>query len=215
MHHILLSSVACPALPYFSTLFYKQHDFQKNVIEHKICVLVFPTTFVWNISHPKKNSVRYHHKCTNVFMYSTHYSRHILMKLEFSWQIFKKILVWTFMKICAVRAKSFHVDEQMDGHAHMKKLIIAFCSFVNTPKNEISESWLFSEDTKFKWIPSRTLTRIFSFLTILHSNYSVSEAVCFFFHLSRTEMLQQNLNLSARFLVILPLLMMKPCHWHN
>jgi len=39
------------------------------------------------------------------------------------------------MKICAVRAKSLHVDGWMDGHTHMMKLSIAFHSFVNTPKN--------------------------------------------------------------------------------
>ena len=42
--------------------------FGKKVTEHKMCVLVFSTTFIWNISHCKKNSARYHHKCGNVFM---------------------------------------------------------------------------------------------------------------------------------------------------
>jgi len=34
--------------------------------------------------------MRYDPKCMLVFMYSTHYSCQILMKLEFSWQTFKK-----------------------------------------------------------------------------------------------------------------------------
>jgi len=80
---VVLSNVACLVLPYFSTLFHKQHDFHKNVIEHKMC-FGFLYNFCLNISHSKKNSVRYYHECSNVFMYSTHYSRHILMKLEFS-----------------------------------------------------------------------------------------------------------------------------------
>jgi hypothetical protein len=59
-------------------------------MEHKMCVLIFSTTFVWNISHSKKNSRRYYHKCAQVFMSCTPYSCHILMKLEFSRHIFEK-----------------------------------------------------------------------------------------------------------------------------
>jgi len=44
MCHII-SSVACLALPYFSTS-RKWYSFQERVIEHKMCVLIFSTTFV-------------------------------------------------------------------------------------------------------------------------------------------------------------------------
>jgi len=37
MPHVILPSVACPALQYFSTLFRKRSDFRKNTIEQKVC----------------------------------------------------------------------------------------------------------------------------------------------------------------------------------
>ena len=64
IHRILLSSVAPLDVPYFSTLSPKELDFRKNVAEHKIFVLIFCTTFVWNISSSKKMWARYYQKCT-------------------------------------------------------------------------------------------------------------------------------------------------------
>ena len=52
----ILSSAASPAIPYFSTLSHKRHDFRKKkIIECKAYVLIFSTTFVRNIFHSKKN----------------------------------------------------------------------------------------------------------------------------------------------------------------
>jgi hypothetical protein len=51
------------ASPCFSTLSNKRHDFRKKVTEHKMCVLIFSTHFIWNFSHSKENSARYCHKC--------------------------------------------------------------------------------------------------------------------------------------------------------
>ena len=62
MRRTVLSSVACPALSYFSTLSHKWHDFPKTVTERKMCVLIFASTFICDISHSKKNSARYY-KC--------------------------------------------------------------------------------------------------------------------------------------------------------
>jgi len=59
---VILSSVACPARLYFSKLFHKRKDFRKKVIDYKMCVYIFSTTFVWNISHSNKSSARYDQK---------------------------------------------------------------------------------------------------------------------------------------------------------
>jgi hypothetical protein len=59
-------SVACPALQYFSTS-HKRYDFRKKkVIEYNMGVFIFSTTFVSNISHSKKDSRRYYHKCLHI-----------------------------------------------------------------------------------------------------------------------------------------------------
>jgi hypothetical protein len=60
MRRVILSSVACLAVRYFSTLSHKRHDFRKKVIEYKMCVLIFSTTCVRNSFHSKNNSARYH-----------------------------------------------------------------------------------------------------------------------------------------------------------
>ena len=46
MRRIILSSVASPAVHCSSTLFHKRHDFRKNVIEHEMCVFIFPAAFI-------------------------------------------------------------------------------------------------------------------------------------------------------------------------
>jgi len=62
MRHIILSSVACPDLVYFFMSSHKWHQFRgKKVAEYEMCVFIFSTIFVRNISHCKNNSARYDH----------------------------------------------------------------------------------------------------------------------------------------------------------
>jgi hypothetical protein len=53
-----MSSVDFPPLEHCSHA-NKQHDSGKKVTQHKMCVWIFSTTFVQNISHSKKKCVRY------------------------------------------------------------------------------------------------------------------------------------------------------------
>ena len=69
----------------------------KKGIEDEMCALIFSTPFFLKISHSMKNSAKYCHSCTNVFMYSTRYSCPVVKKLEFSQQKNSQIL--NFMKI--------------------------------------------------------------------------------------------------------------------
>jgi hypothetical protein len=52
-----------------------------------------------------------------LFAYITRYSQ-VLMKLEFSLQIFKNLQISNFMKILQVVADLFHADWQTDGETY-------------------------------------------------------------------------------------------------
>jgi hypothetical protein len=124
MCRILLSHVAWPCVPNFSSLPHKRQDFPKKVIEHKLCIGFFSA--IPNISHFKKNATRYYHKCTQLFLYNTCYSQ-ILIKIEFPQQIFEKFFTFRF-PLKSVRWEpnaSMWTDEQTD----MTKLTPAFTIF--------------------------------------------------------------------------------------
>jgi len=76
-HAIRMCRIAICGLPrstiFSRTLSHKRHDFGEKVTEHKMCVLIFCTTFVWNISQSKKNSARYDQNCISVCRYSIGY----------------------------------------------------------------------------------------------------------------------------------------------
>ena len=62
------------------------------------------------------------------------YSCPILMKHEYSRQIFEKYSNINFMKIRPVRAALCHADKLTDGQT-WRKLVVDFRNFMNTPKS--------------------------------------------------------------------------------
>ena len=88
MHHNLICGLSSSTV--FFHIITLPAWYSEKSFEHKICVLNFSKTFVWNISHSKNNWARYDQKCILVFVESTVYSCQILMKLALSWQILEK-----------------------------------------------------------------------------------------------------------------------------
>ena len=104
----------------------------------KNCVLIFSITFVWNISHSKNNQAIYH-KCILVFVWSTRYSCQIVMKLEFSQQIFEKCSNIKFHENPSSGSRVVawgRTEGQTEGQRDMK-LMVAFRNFANAPKTYV------------------------------------------------------------------------------
>ena len=123
----ILSSVACPPPPYSSTLSHTSYDFQKKVIEHKMCVLIFSMTFVWNISNFKKNSVRYYHKYSQIF------------HVKYRWkdrQTDRTKLIFTFCNSANVPISYTHKQEEN-------------ITFIGTENNTFSTAVLVKERDTF------------------------------------------------------------------
>jgi predicted DNA-binding WGR domain protein len=103
-----------------------------------MCVLLLPTAFFWKTSHAKKNSARYYHKCTQVFMWSTRYSCQVLMKPEFSRQIFEKYSNTKFHENPSGGSPVVtwgRAGGRTDGQTGTKKLTVAFRNSANARKN--------------------------------------------------------------------------------
>jgi hypothetical protein len=130
----ILSSVACLAVPYFSTLSHKRHDFQKKVTEHKMCVfwfslqLLYETFFI--LRRTQQEVIKVHCSSCKVPVNCCQ----ILMKLESSWHIFEKYSNIKFHKNLS-SGNGVVPWGRTDRQANMKQIIV-FRNFVNAPKHE-------------------------------------------------------------------------------
>ena len=130
MRRVILSPVAFPTL-HFSTLSHKRHGLRVKGIEHTMCVLIFSTTFVWNISHAKKNSARFCHKCSNFCTWNARYSCQILIKSEFSVHVLKKYSNIIFHENPSSASRVIPCERTVRHDS----LTVAFRNSVNVPKN--------------------------------------------------------------------------------
>ena len=143
----ILSSVACPALQYYSILSHKQHDKKKKVTEYIMCALIFSTTFVSSISHSKKKWARYDKK-----MYISLHVKYPLFLSDFNdawifltdfWKIPKYKISW----------KSVQWGPSCSMWTDVTKLTVTFCNFANAPKNVMSYN---HQTTSDEYVPSTT-----------------------------------------------------------
>ena len=108
---------------------------KKIATEHKKSVLIFSTTFVWNISHSEKNWARCDRKCVAVFTSSTGCSCHIFTTLKFSEQSFvgekKKTKLKYQISPKSVQCEPFCCT-RTDGQTDMTKLTVGFPAILRT-----------------------------------------------------------------------------------
>ena len=119
--------MACPAVPYFSTLSHKRHDFSGKVTEHKMCVLIFCTTFAWDTSHCKKNWARCDRKYAQVFMKSPPL---FFSNINQNWiflRDIRKIGKYQIHENSSIGIRVFFLgsDKRTDRLTDMKKLTVA------------------------------------------------------------------------------------------
>ena len=106
-----------------------------------MCILIFSTTFVWNISHSEKNTVRYYHKITKMFMWSTYNSCKVLITHEYTQHISKKnpsnIKFHEYPYGNSLIIPCRQTNGQRDTQRDMMKLTTGcFHNFANVPKNQ-------------------------------------------------------------------------------
>ena len=103
-------SVACTAVPYFSTLPQKGHDFRKEVNEHQMCGLIFSTTWSETFFLLRRNErdmiINVHRSLCNAAVIL------VRLNLKFLDTFSKNLQIPNFMKIRPVAAELLQADRQ-------------------------------------------------------------------------------------------------------
>jgi hypothetical protein len=138
--HIICGLSSCTI--FFHIISWKIQFLEIPCCTYNMC-FDFLYNFCLNISHCKKNLTRYVQNCTHCCCW-------ILIKLEFSWQIFEK---YSNIKFHEKNVQwELSSSMQTDGQTDMTNLIVAFCSFVIVPKRK-SWEWEFELHKNFStWL---------------------------------------------------------------
>jgi hypothetical protein len=138
---------------FFCTLSLNDEIFETKISELKMCDLIFSTNVVWNTSHSKKNWARYNNKIYIGLHVKYLCSCQTSIKLEFSWQIFRKcsnikrhenpttgsrVVLYgrsdTWIERRTDRQTERWTDGQTDRQIERTKLVATFRYFANAPK---------------------------------------------------------------------------------
>jgi hypothetical protein len=134
----ILSSIACPALQYFSTLSHKRHDFRKKLWNIKcvfwISLQIMPETFFILGRIRRVTIVKIHSfSCKAPVILSR-----IWRNLKFVDRFLRNIQRSNLMNIRSMGPKLVHADRRAGRQTHrrndMTKLIAAFRNFADAPK---------------------------------------------------------------------------------
>jgi hypothetical protein len=110
--------------------------FGRKVLQHTACVLIFSTTFVWNIAYCRKDWAAYYRKCTYIGLYV----RYALLLSDYneSWIFcadFRKILKFYESPSSG---SAFVPDRRTYRQTGIMKPIAAFRNFANAPENGLN-----------------------------------------------------------------------------
>jgi hypothetical protein len=126
----ILSSVLCPAVPYFSTLSHKQYDFRGKATEYEICALIsvqrLCETFLTRRSIERDSIINIHRSSSKVPVIFVRY----LCDLNFRDRFSEKYSNTKFYRHASSRSRVASY-----GRTDMTKLIVDFRNFANASKN--------------------------------------------------------------------------------
>jgi len=102
---------------------------KKEVIEHKTCVWIFFSPFVWNIYLSKKKWARLFHKCVLVVLSDFNSTFSIDVRTKLKYQILWKSVQWQPFVPCGRTEGQTNRD--------MEKIMVAFWNFAKASNKPI------------------------------------------------------------------------------